>query len=318
MRSRAFVFLFTFLLAASAEAQQWRVFGRSAAFLAHVSETGPPDPQSADFSTNWLIAGAERSFGSGSILFRARVTAEQATIPDEGYPQLFQQTGTLVDRMRAHESLEEAAVQLHWRALRLYAAPKGEPPLGAVPYRQRASSIDFVEAPFSYEVQESFHVAKKVGVLALETSALTLEGGVFDLGGNSWAGRAILRPMPHLALQASHGVIGDAEEKITSASIGYEGAVLAASAIWTSRDPDAAYGAEVALRSAHNVAMARAEHARERVHVTVGYIFDLFSRGGYRAGIGANADYHTKTHGLERQYGHKPQSIYVFARFRKE
>jgi len=319
MRSRAFVFLFTLIVAAaSADAQQWRVFGRGAAFLTHVSETGPPDPQSAVFSTNWLIAGAERSFGSGSILFRGRFTAEEATIPDEGYPQLFQQTGVTIDRMRAHDAVEEVAVQLHWRALRIYAAGKGEPPLGATPYRQRASSVDFAEAPFSYDIQESFHVAKKVGVAAIETSAFTVEGGVFDLNGNSWAGRAILRPVPHLSLQASHGRIGDAKEKISSASVGYEGTLLAASAIWTQRDPDTAYGIEVALRGARNIAMARAENVRDRVHVTVGYIFDLWSRDKKRAGLGVNVDYHTKTHGLESQYGHKPQSIYAFARVRTD
>lgn len=323
MRSRSRVFLFTVIAAALAssstsEAQQWRLFGRGAAFLTHVSETGPPDPQSAVFSTNWLIAGAERSFGSGSILFRGRVTAESATIPDEGYPQLFQRTGSFVDRMRPHDTVEELAVQAHWRVLRVYAAAKGEPPLGATPYRQRASSIDFAEAPFSYEVQESFHVAERVGVVALETSALTLEGGVFDLGGSSWSGRAVVRPVPHLALQASHGSIGDAKEKISSASLGYEGSVVAASAIWTKRDPETAYGVEVALRGARNIAMARAENVRDRVHVTVGYIFEVWSRDKQRAGVGVNVDYHTKTHGLEAQYGHKPQSIYAFARFRTE
>jgi hypothetical protein len=318
MRSRAFVFLFTFIAAASVEAQEWRFFGRGAAFLSHVSETGPPEPQSAVFSPNWAIVGAERTFGSASILFRGRFTAESATIPDEGYPQLFQVTGPFVDRMRPHESVEEAAVQLHWRALRVYAAGKGDPPLGAVPYRQRASSIDFVEAPFSYEVQESFHVAKRVGVAAIETSTFTLEGGVFDLGGNSWAGRAILRPSPNVALQASHGSVGDAKQKISSVSVGYEGKVLAASALWTRRDPETAYGIEVALRGARNIAMARAENVRDRVHVTVGYIFDVWSRNKQRAGIGVNVDYHTKTHALESQYGHKPQSIYAFVRVRTD
>ncbi len=316
--SRAFVFLFAAVVAAAADAQEWRVFGRGAAFLTHVSETGPPDAQTAFFSTNWVIAGAERTFGSGSILFRGRFTAEPATIPDEGYPQLFQVTGPFVDRMRPHETVEEAAVQLHWRALRLYAAAKGDPPLGAVPYRQRASSIDFAEAPFAYEVQESFHFAERVGIAALETSVFTLEGGVFDLGGNSWAGRAVVRPAPNVSLQASHGSIGDAEQKISSASVSYEGKVLAATALWTKRDPETAYGIEVALRGARNIAMARAENVRDRVHITVGYIFDVWSRDKQRAGFGVNVDYHTKTHDLEHQYGHKPQSIYAFVRVRTE
>jgi hypothetical protein len=318
MRKRATLFLFTILLAASAHAQEWRVFGRGAVFVTHASETGPPEPESRFFSTNWAIVGAERTFGSGSILFRGRFTAEEGTVPSEGYPQLFQQTGAFVDHMPGHQSIEEVAVQLHWRILRIYAAVKGDPPLGATPYRQRASSIDFAEAPFAYEAQESFHFAERVAAVAIETGPLMIEGGVFDLDGNSWSGRATLRPVPQVALQASHGSLGDAKQKISSASVGYEGRVIAASALWTRRDPVTVYGVEAIARGGRNSVMVRAENARDRQHITVGYIFDVWRRDKNRAGIGANVDYHTKTHELENQYGHKPQSIYVFVRARTD
>ncbi|MEK6374087.1 MAG: hypothetical protein AABO58_15475 [Acidobacteriota bacterium] len=318
MRKRATAFLFTLLLAASAHAQQWRMFGRGAVFLTHASETGPAEPESRVFSTNWTIVGAERASGRGSILFRGRFTAEEGTVPSEGYPQLFQQSGAFIDHMPGHESIEEIAVQLHWRAFRLYAAAKGDPPLGATPYRQRASSIDFAEAPFAYEVQESFHVAKRVAAAAIETGPLTIEGGVFDLNGNSWSARATLRPVPHVALQASHGSLGDAKQKITSASLGYEGRVVAASALWTRRDPVTVYGVEAIAHGGRNSVMVRAENVRERQHVTVGYIFDVWRGEKKRAGIGANVDYHTKTKSLPDEYGHKPQSIYVFVRARTD
>jgi hypothetical protein len=209
-------------------------------------------------------------------------------------------------------------VQLNWRVLRLYAAAKGDPPLGATPYRQRASSIDLAEAPFAYEVQESFHVAKRVAAAAIETGPLTLEGGVFDLGGNSWSGRATLRPTPQIAIQASHGSLGDAKQKISSASVGYEGRVVAASALWTRRDPITTYGFEAIARGGRNSVMVRAENVRDRQHVTVGYIFDVWQRPKNRAGLGANVDYHTKTKTLPAAYGHKPQSIYVFVRARTD
>jgi len=318
MRKRAIVFLFTALLAASAHAQQWRVFGRGAVFLTHASETGPAEPESRFFSTNWAIAGAERAFGSGSIVFRGRFTAEEGTVPSEGYPQLFQQTGAFVDHMPGHESIEEVAVELHWRAFRLYAAAKGDPPLGATPYRQRASSIDFAEAPFAFEAQESFHVAERVASAAFETGPFTLEGGVFDLDGNSWSARATLRPTPQVALQASHGTLGDAKQKISSASVGYEGRVIAASALWTKRDPVTTYGVEAIARGGRNSFMVRAENVRDRQHITVGYIFDVWHREKQRAGLGANVDYHTKTKSLPASYGHKPQSIYVFVRARTD
>jgi hypothetical protein len=53
-------------------------------------------------------------------------------------------------------------------------------------------------------------------------------------------------------------------------------------------------------------------------HFTVGYIFEIFQRSKHRAGIGINIDYHTNTKALERIYGHKPQSIYTFVRWRTE
>jgi hypothetical protein len=100
--------------------------------------------------------------------------------------------------------------------------------------------------------------------------------------------------------------------------VGYEGRILAASALWTRRDPVTVYGIEAIARGGRNSFLLRAENVRDRQHITVGYIFDVWRRDKNRAGIGANVDYHTKTHELENQYGHKPQSIYVFVRARTD
>src|SRR6202011_2481214 len=98
-------------------------------------------------------------------------------VPRGGYPQLLQYVspesgGPLIDHMRAHDAVEELAVQLSWRSLRLYLAPVGDPPLGPTPFAQRASSIDFAEAPFAYDVQESFHVGTRVAAAGLTTQLL--------------------------------------------------------------------------------------------------------------------------------------------------
>jgi len=53
-------------------------------------------------------------------------------------------------------------------------------------------------------------------------------------------------------------------------------------------------------------------------HVTFGYIFDVMHRTGYRAGIGANVDYHSGNPELQPTYGHKPQSVYAFFRLRTD
>jgi hypothetical protein len=94
-------------------------------------------------------------------------------------------------------------------------------------------------------------------------------------------------------------------------------------------------GFELAVRAARSTVMARVESvdrpqdlfldqdpfdiAVERTsHFTVGYLLDVVNSNRYRAGAGVNIDYHTNTHELEDSalYGHKPQSIYAFLRFR--
>ena len=346
MRSRAFVFVVVLFTAAAAEAQDWRVFSRGALFLTYVTETGPKKPEKRGFSTNWLIVGAERASGRGSILFRGRFSAEPLTVPDKGYPQLLQYVsavsgGPLLDHMRAQDAVQEVAVQVWWRALRLYAAPVGEPALGATPFAQRKSSVDFAEAPFAYDVQESFHAGTRVVTAAIATDPFTLEGGVFHASHttgrhssindgviDSWSARATIHPAKRVALQLSHGRLGHEKRKVTSASISYEGEVLAASAIWTRREPLTAISLETSIRLGAATLLGRAENvdrpagvfdltAQKRVtHLTLGYLFDVIRRDNFRSGIGVNIDYRTNTKSLQAQYGHKPQGIYTFIRIR--
>ena len=47
-------------------------------------------------------------------------------------------------------------------------------------------------------------------------------------------------------------------------------------------------------------------------HFAVGYIYDFYTPGRYRGGVGVNIDYHTQSHDLPERYGHKPQAIYTF------
>jgi hypothetical protein len=133
-------------------------------------------------------------------------------------------------------------------------------------------------------------------------------------------------------LQVSRGEIGDAAREVSSASIAYGSERVAFSGIYTRREPATgealtAITGEALLRIARSTFSARAEtvdrpvgfldhpNVRSTAHFAVGYMFDVFTRG-YRAGLGVNVDYHTQTHGLPSRYGHKPQSIYVFARIR--
>jgi hypothetical protein len=345
MRCRVFLFLL-FLAAPVARAQEWRFFGDGALFATYVSETGPPSPENRAFSTNWAEIGVARDFSpSSSIAFGARLSAEPLTIPTEGYPQLLQYVspesgGPLVDHMRAHDAVEELAMQLSWRMLRVYLAPVGEPPLGATPFAQRSSSIDFAEAPFAYDVAESFHVGTRVAAIGVATKAVTVEGGVFhashttdrhssldDGKVDSWSARATLHVTPRFSVQASHGKLGDAKQQVTSLSGSYDGSMLALTALWTKRDPLNAYGVEAAVRGGRSTFMARVETVdrpagvfepllRSTTHFTIGYILDVMRGARFRTGIGANVDYHVSSKTLGDRYGHKPQGVYAFVRVR--
>jgi hypothetical protein len=263
--------------------------------------------------------------------------------------------GPLVDRMRPHDLLGELAAQFAFRIagdarFHLYAAAVGDPALGPVPFAQRASSREFAVAPFAYEVQETFHDESKVITAGVGTRWLMLEASVFgdafttgdhteiaDGDIDSQSARITFRPTPSFAVQVSRGELGEGPTKrdITSASLSWGTERAAVSAIYTSRDDELfsydAIGIEATFRIARNTFMARVEtvdrptgfpefagplEPENTEHFAVGYLYDILASDRYRTGIGVNIDYHTQSHELPEYYGHKPQSIYAFVRFR--
>lgn len=335
-----------FISAVSAQAQ-WLPFFEGAIFGTYASQAGPKDPEHRVMSTNWFAGGVEKTFTRGRILAGGRVSLEPLTIPKDGYPQLFQYIspesgGPLVDRMRAQDLVQELAVAVEWRALRLYAAPVGEPPLGAEPFALRDSSIDFAEAPFAFDVQESFHVATRVVTVGAFSNAVSVEGGVFhnarstgrhttidDGDIDSWGARITVAPHGRVSAHFSTGRLGDNETAITTASIGYNGKRLVASALWAKRASLQSYGLESTVRAGRSSVLSRFEwvdrpggvftlERKRMAHITLGYVFDVIRDNGRRAGIGFNVDYHTGTGHLQHDYGHKPQGLFAFVRVRTD
>jgi hypothetical protein len=237
--------------------------------------------------------------------------------------------------------------------LSVYAALAGQPAFGPAPAQLRPSGIDFAEAPFGYELAETVNDSTSVVTAGFATRFFTIEGGVFHdtvEGGNdteletgdidSRAARLTVTPTPSLALQVSRAELLEGElgeRDMTSASLTYGGPFASITAQWTSRefpeldlDTQTAVAIELALHASRNTFMARAEHIdrpagfpfpsgaglEEATHYTAGYIFDIIPRGRYKLGVGVNVDYRTKTRELEDIYGHKPQGIYTFVRFR--
>jgi hypothetical protein len=343
----------------------WTFFHGFDAHVTYVSETGPEDQRNEIFSTNWFGAGAALQFDRGFILARGRVSLEPYTVPEEGYPQILQYVSTenggelLVDSMRPHDLIGEVAIHAGWRPsqstlVHVYGALVGDPALGPPPFELRSSGIDLAEAPFSYDIAETFHDSTNVVTAGFAMKFLSLEASSFHDavttgdhteiadGGDmdSMSYRVTLMPSRNLSMQVSRGELGEglAQRDITSASISYGGPMIAVTALWTSReypelelDTETAYGFELAIRGSRNTFMGRAEWVdrpfgfpvqpfgvgNERsTHYAVGYIYDVLNSARLRGGAGVTIDYHTQSRELEDIYGHKPQSIYAFVRFR--
>lgn len=347
--------------------RNWTFFYGLTAHVTHVNESGPDEPRNEVFSTNWIAAGLHRDFGRGFALVRGRVSLEPYTISDnDGYPQLFQYVpevesstgGPLINRMRPQDLIGEAALHVGWKPtesslLHLYAAAVGDPALGTVPFALRSSGADLPEAPFSYDLQETFHDSTSVITAGINTRWISLEASVFhdavtqgdhteiETGDiDSKSVRLTVSPTPNFVIQVSRGDLAvdtEREGDINSASLTYGTENVAVSALWTRRTRDreaedsTAYGFEIALRGARNTFTGRAEWVdrplgfpattdslalEQTTHFAVGYIFDFISSPRLRAGAGVAADYHTQSHELPPQYGHKPQAVFAFIRIR--
>ena len=336
------------LFVCSPVSAQWVPFFDGAAFGTYASQAGPEEPEHRTVSTNWFEFGAERVSDDLRILAGARVSLEPFTVPEEGYPQLFQYIspesgGPLIDRMRAHDLVQEIAVGVEWRALRLYLAPVGEPPIGAAPHFMRDSGVDYAEAPFSFDVLESHYVATRVVTAGVGTKSILLEGGVFhnsrsterhasieDGDIDSWGARITFAPRGKFSAQISAGRLGDDEREIATASVSYNSKRFSSTLQWGERDSKQSLGFENAARFNRHTLLARVEWVERpggvfkledhrMSHLTVGYIFDFIQGRGRRVGAGFNVDYHPGTkHLTHKDYGHKPQGLFAFIRFRTD
>jgi hypothetical protein len=59
------------------------------AFLSGIQQSGPRGGDKL-FSTNWFMGMAQREVGRGSLMFRAMLSLDPATVTKRRYPELFQ------------------------------------------------------------------------------------------------------------------------------------------------------------------------------------------------------------------------------------
>jgi len=149
----------------------WNFMLHGQAFLSLQEQTGP---RGADklFSTNWGMLMAQRPLGAGQLTLRSMISLEPATITGREYPELFQVGETafgraLVDGQHPHNFLMELGALYdlpigEHGAVRVYAAPMGDPALGPMAYPHRASASEDPLAPLGHHLEDSTHIAANV------------------------------------------------------------------------------------------------------------------------------------------------------------
>jgi hypothetical protein len=211
----------------------WHLMWMGQAFIVDTQQSGPRGGDKF-YSTNWGMLGAVHKLGRGSIMLRAMLSLEPATITDRRYPLLFQTGETaygvpLVDAQHPHDFVMELSVQYAhplgekgiWD---IYYAPVGDPALGPVAYPHRASAMELPQASLGHHWQDSTHIANNVVTAGVSYGKVRLEASGFygrepdearwnvDWGAiNSWSTRLSFFPSKNWAAQVSSGRLQDPE-----------------------------------------------------------------------------------------------------------
>lgn len=205
----------------------WNLMWMGQAFLVDTQQTGPLGADKL-YSTNWGMLGAMHRLGGGSVMLRAMLSLEPATVTDRRYPLLFQTGETaygnpITNAQHPHDFVMELSVQYSHNVgeratADLYYGLTGDPALGPVAYPHRASAMEIPQATLGHHWEDSTHIASNVvtGVLAFKTvrfEASGFHGGEpdenrwnIDVGPmDSYSGRITFMPTPRWAAQVSGG-----------------------------------------------------------------------------------------------------------------
>lgn len=164
----------------------WMLHGE--AFLNNIQQSGARGSDKW-FSTNWVMATAQRRMENGVLTLRSMISLEPATVTDRRYPELFQQGETafgkaIVDGQHPHDFIMEMAALYDWRVrentvISFYAAPQGDPAMGPVAYPHRASASEDPIAPLGHHLQDSTHIAADVLTTGITYKTIRLEASGF-------------------------------------------------------------------------------------------------------------------------------------------
>lgn len=170
-------------------AGEWRLGLHTNSFFGYDSKAGTRGDDQL-LSINWLMGMASRPVGSGDLMLRAMLSAEPATMPENGYPLLLQ-TGEsfegqpLHDRQHPHDLFMELATRYRQPigdriGFELYAAPVGEPAIGPSAFPHRFTSMGNPLAPLGHHWFDSTHITFGVLTAGVFTKTAKLEGSWFN------------------------------------------------------------------------------------------------------------------------------------------
>jgi hypothetical protein len=218
------------------------------------------------YSTNWGMASAQHSLGSGQIMFDAMLSLEPATVTNRSYPLLFQTGETaygrpLEDAQHPHDFV--MGLGAHYvlpvgehTLLHFYYAAIGDPALGPVAFSHRASAAELPQATIGHHWEDSTHIASNVATVGIKYRWIRLEASGFhgaepneyrwniDWGGmDSYSARVSVLPSKNWTAQFSAGRLTQPESLEagdvvrTTASVHYSrvrssGEAWSTSAIW--------------------------------------------------------------------------------------
>ncbi len=335
-----------------AQRGSWMLMLHGVAFLNAVEQSGPQGRDKL-FSTNWLMAAAQRPLGGGQLMFRSMLSLEPLTA-SPSYPELFQTGETLhhrplVDAQHPHDLFMELAVEYAHpvgdATAFVYAAPVGDPALGPVAFSHRASAAEIPQATLGHHLQDSTHIAGSVITAGAKRGMFGFAASGFhgrepdenrwdvDTGKlDSWSARLTFEPVPNWSAQVSTGhlVHPEASEpgnvQRTTASVSFSGNNVDASLIFgrndkRERSTDSVL-AEGVYRFGGNAVTGRAEIVdKDELAVAGVYRIKALTLGYTRdvaphVGLGFNVTGYAMPSALESHYGSSPHSAYAFVRLR--
>jgi hypothetical protein len=188
---------------------------------------------------------------TGTLGFRAMLSADPLTIRPQGYPNLLQ-TGELFrqmplkDRQHPHDLFMELAAAASTPLTRsasayLYLAPVGEPAFGPPAFQHRPTAWDNPIAPITHHWFDGTHITYGVATTGIAAQRWKIEASLFTgrepdeyrlgidkIRMDSAAARAAWNPTPNWSLQASYAAVRSPEQlepgtyaRRTSASLLY-------------------------------------------------------------------------------------------------